>query len=73
MKESWGPKNERFIWETLNRPFFYVANCNRNRIRAVLERGSKETAILNSSDFGLTLLYMALVKIMILASGNPGE
>ena len=41
------------IWVILNRPFFYVTNRNRNRIRAVLEQGLKETSILNPSNLGL--------------------
>ena len=48
----------KVIWVVLNRPFFYVTNCNRNRIRAVLEQGLKETAILNPSGFVLTLLHI---------------
>ena len=33
--------------------FFERLNCNRNRMRAMLGQGLKETAILNPSDFEL--------------------
>ncbi len=50
-------------WKTkclgsLESTIFYVTNCNRNRMRAMLEKGLKETSILNPSDFGLTPLHI---------------
>ena len=37
---------------------FDVTNRSRNRMRAMLGQGLKETAILNSSDFRLTPLHI---------------
>ena len=44
--------------DSLEPMIFNVTNWNRNRMRAMLGQGLKETAILNSSDFGLTPLHI---------------
>ena len=54
----------------LNHQAFHVTNCNRNRIRAVLGQGLRETAILNPSDFVLTLLYITGFLILPIVSIN---
>ena len=41
---------------------------NRNRMRAVLGQGLKETAILNSSDFGFTPLHITGFLILRILS-----
>ena len=63
-------KLKTYLGYVLNRPFFYVTNRNRNRIRAVLEQALKETSILNPSDFALTLLYITGFLILQVLSIN---